>query len=159
MPSSSLSLHLLDAPATQALGQCLGQRLAAGSVLWLTGELGSGKTSLTQGIGLGLGITDAIASPTFTLLAEYLEGRIPLYHFDLYRLNATEADSLHLESYWEGEEVEPGIVAIEWPERLRYRPDRYLHIHLTHQGDSRQATLSPVGPGWDLAQLFDATPE
>lgn len=152
--SSPFTLLLPDAAATQALGQQLGQRLGAGTVLWLVGELGSGKTSLTQGIGLGLGITEAITSPTFTLIAEYHEGRLPLYHFDLYRLDAAGADQLHLESYWEGEEVEPGILAIEWPERLPYRPERYLQIQLLHLGESRQVQFVPVGAGWDLATLL-----
>jgi tRNA threonylcarbamoyladenosine biosynthesis protein TsaE len=96
----------------------------------LQGDLGSGKTTFIQGLGAGLGIAEPIVSPTFTLLCEYLEGRLPLYHFDLYRLSSTEVAALQVEQYWEGVEVEPGIVAIEWAERLGYRPDAYLQLSL-----------------------------
>lgn len=153
--AAPLLIPLANAEATHNLGLRLGQHLEANSVLLLEGNLGSGKTSLSQGIGAGLGL-DArdIASPTFTLIAEYLDGRLPFYHLDLYRLDAAGADQLHLESYWEGEEVEPGVMAIEWPERLTYLPDRYLHIQLHHRGEAREATITPQGTGWDLALLF-----
>jgi tRNA threonylcarbamoyladenosine biosynthesis protein TsaE len=142
----TLSLSLPDLHATQQLGFSLGQALPGGSVILLEGDLGSGKTSLVQGIGQGLGIEETIDSPTFTLINEYLNGRIPLYHLDLYRLNPAEVDGLHLETYWEGIEVEPGIVAIEWAERLSYKPEHYLKIQLSHQADgSRQAKLSAIG--------------
>ena len=74
------------------------------TILLLKGDLGAGKTTLVQGIGIGggLGITDAIVSPTFTLINEYPEGRLPLYHLDLYRLEPAEVRSLYLEKYWEG---------------------------------------------------------
>lgn len=153
--ASPLQISLANAEATHQLGLHLGQHLPAHSVLLLEGNLGSGKTSLSQGIGAGLGI-DAreIASPTFTLIAEYLEGRLPFYHLDLYRLDPAGVDQLHLESYWEGEEVEPGVMAIEWSDRLTYLPDRYLHIQLQHQGDARQATVTTQGKDWDLNLLF-----
>ncbi len=142
---SSMALNLSDATATHALGIHLGQTLSAGSVLLLEGELGSGKTTLVQGLGAGLGIAEAIDSPTFTLVNEYLNGRVPLYHLDLYRLDGDEVKTLCLETYWEGLEVEPGIVAIEWAERLPYKPANYLEIRLTYEGDRRLATLQPVG--------------
>jgi len=119
--------------------------------------LGSGKTTFVQGLGAGLGIPDTIDSPTFTLINEYLGGRVPLYHFDLYRLDPADTVTLTPELYWEGVEMEPGIVAIEWSERLPYYPDRYLQICLQHQGTQgvpgdptqgdpgRTALLTPVG--------------
>jgi tRNA threonylcarbamoyladenosine biosynthesis protein TsaE len=125
-------VFLADVAATHQFGYDLSNSLTAGTVLLLVGDLGSGKTSLVQGIAAGLGITDAITSPTFTLINEYLAGRCPLYHLDLYRLTLPEVAALHLEQYWEGWEVEPGTVAIEWPERLPYRPAEYLQIELTH---------------------------
>lgn len=102
-----LQLALPDAAATRRFGLILGRSLPAGSILLLQGDLGSGKTTLVQSIGEGLGISEAIVSPTFTLIHEYLEGRVPLYHLDLYRLNPAEVNSLHLETYWEGQEVPP----------------------------------------------------
>ncbi|PSB19163.1 tRNA (adenosine(37)-N6)-threonylcarbamoyltransferase complex ATPase subunit type 1 TsaE [Phormidesmis priestleyi ULC007] len=150
------SLLLPTATATRKLGIQLGQTLSAGSVLLLEGDLGSGKTTLVQGIGIGLGIKDSIDSPTFTLINEYLDGRVPLYHLDLYRLNLAETASLYPEIYWEGVEAEPGIVAIEWAERLSYKPQNYLEIRLEYDRDSgRQVTLNPVGH-FDLKSIISA---
>jgi len=133
---------LADAETTRSLGVKLGESLPAGSVILLEGDLGAGKTTLVQGIGKGLGITEPIVSPTFTLINEYPEGRIPLYHLDLYRLQPEEIEALNLESYWEGMEFPLGIVAVEWAERLPYKPLNYLKLSLTYQPDSgRQAEL------------------
>ncbi|NJN31533.1 MAG: tRNA (adenosine(37)-N6)-threonylcarbamoyltransferase complex ATPase subunit type 1 TsaE [Synechococcales cyanobacterium RM1_1_8] len=149
-------MRLPHAAATHRLGVQLGQILPAASLLLLAGDLGSGKTSLTQGIGAGLGIDPReIVSPTFTLIAEYTQGRLPLYHLDLYRLDGPGVDQLNLEQYWEGEEVEPGVVVIEWPERLTYRPDRYLQIQLSHRPIGRQADIVPVGADWNLKALLE----
>ncbi|AKG20815.1 tRNA (adenosine(37)-N6)-threonylcarbamoyltransferase complex ATPase subunit type 1 TsaE [Calothrix sp. 336/3] len=127
---------------THLLGNFLGKYLAPGSVLLLQGDLGAGKTTLVQGLAAGLGITDSVVSPTFTLINEYTEGRIPLYHLDLYRLEPPEVAALNLESYWEGVEVDLGIVAIEWSERLPYLPDSYLQIDLCHQNGENGAHTS-----------------
>ncbi|WP_396135872.1 tRNA (adenosine(37)-N6)-threonylcarbamoyltransferase complex ATPase subunit type 1 TsaE [Chamaesiphon sp. VAR_69_metabat_338] len=139
-------VQLADANDTHALGVELGQSLNAGSVLLLTGDLGSGKTTLVQGLAQGLNITDAIVSPTFTIINEYFSGRLPLYHLDLYRLDAPEVDDLHLETYWLGLESELGIMAIEWAERLSHLPPNYLRIELTYDTvDRRIAKLRDRG--------------
>jgi tRNA threonylcarbamoyladenosine biosynthesis protein TsaE len=130
---------------TLQLGRRLGETLPPGSVLWLEGDLGAGKTTLVQGIGQGLGITDPIVSPTFTLINEYLEGRIPLYHLDLYRLAENDIASLYPEIYWEGIEVEPGITAIEWAQRLPYHPPAYLRFNLSQAAGGRQLQIQAVG--------------
>ena len=136
-------VKLPDATATQKLGIDLGKSLTAGSVLLLTGDLGSGKTTLVQGLAQGMNIVDSIVSPTFTIINEYFSGRLPLYHLDLYRLTDAEVDDLHLESYWLGWESELGIVAIEWAERLSYLPEDYLQIELTYDSvDGRIAKIS-----------------
>ena len=141
-----MTLLLPNEIVTRRLGNTLGQILPPGIVLLLQGDLGSGKTTLIQGMGEGLGIAEPIVSPTFVLLNEYLEGRVPLYHLDLYRLDTSEVNALHLEGYWEGEEVPLGIVAIEWAERLPHKPDHYLQIELTLSSrGGRQAKLLPVG--------------
>jgi tRNA threonylcarbamoyladenosine biosynthesis protein TsaE len=146
-----ISLFLADEMATRNLGVALGRSLSPGSILLLEGDLGSGKTTLVQGIGAGLGITEPIASPTFILLNEYPEGRIPLYHLDLYRLEPSEVDALHLESYWDGTEFPLGIVAIEWAERLRYLPLSYLKVQLTWvETGGRQAVIGAIG---EMAQV------
>lgn len=134
-------LSLPDAEATHKFGVTLGRSFPAGTVILLEGDLGAGKTTLVQGIAEGLGIPDSIESPTFTLINEYLTGRIPLYHLDLYRLEPEEVEGLHLESYWDGLEMDLGIVAIEWAERLPYKPDNYLQICLSYCDSGRQIEL------------------
>ncbi|MDJ0678157.1 MAG: tRNA (adenosine(37)-N6)-threonylcarbamoyltransferase complex ATPase subunit type 1 TsaE [Calothrix sp. MO_167.B42] len=139
-----MKIVLKNAEATHQLGIYFGKSLGALSILLLEGDLGAGKTTLVQGIGKGLNINEPIVSPTFTLINEYTQGRIPLYHLDLYRLNTPEVANLNLETYWEGIEFTPGIVAIEWAERMPYKPHSYISLYLTHgDGDSRQARIIP----------------
>ena len=148
-----LTLHLPNASATHRLGDLLGQLLPAGTILLLEGNLGSGKTTLTQGIGQGLGITEPIVSPTFTLLNEYPEGRIPLYHFDLYRLDPAEVDALNPEVYWDSNEFPIGIVVIEWAERLPEVPANYLRVQLRSTAEEgaaesgRTVQIEAIGAG------------
>jgi tRNA threonylcarbamoyladenosine biosynthesis protein TsaE len=144
-------VNLPDQNATHQLGIELGQTLTAGSVLLLMGDLGSGKTTLVQGLAEGMKIVEAesmatqIVSPTFTIINEYFGGRLPLYHLDLYRLTTAEVDDLYLENYWSGVETELGIVAIEWAERLSNLPAHYLRIELTYdQLDGRIASISVI---------------
>ncbi len=144
-------LSLPDAEATRKLGVSLGRSLAAGTVILLQGDLGAGKTTLVQGIAEGLEIQDSVESPTFTLINEYLTGRIPLYHLDLYRLEPEETEALHLETYWDGLERDLGIVAIEWAERLQYKPDNYLQICLSYCDSGRQIELINHGQLLDLS--------
>lgn len=148
-------IHLPDAESTLQLGKILGESLSAGTVILLKGDLGAGKTTLVQGIGEALGIKDPILSPTFTLINEYTEGRLPLYHLDLYRLEPQETKGLYLHLYWEGVEVTPGIMAIEWAERLLYFPPNYLDIELSFTQDlQRQANIDLVGElDLDLSKL------
>lgn len=141
MTGNLINISLKNALATQQLGKILGESLPAGSVVLLDGDLGAGKTTLIQGIGVGLGIKDAIVSPTFTLINEYPEGRLPLYHLDLYRLDAEDIEALSPEIYWEGIEVEPGITAIEWAQRLPYQPSNYLKIELQPVEFGREAKV------------------
>lgn len=145
---------LADAEATRQLGVNLGQSLVAGSVLLLEGDLGSGKTTLVQGIGEGLGITESIVSPTFTLINEYTQGRLPLYHLDLYRLPSEEVRQLNLESYWNELEYPLGIVAIEWAERLIEKPPTYLKLCLTYENQQRQVKIYNFGVALELDEFL-----
>lgn len=141
MSTSVIDLYLADRAATQDFGRRLGQTLAPMTLL-LEGGLGAGKTTLIQGLGEGLGIGEPIVSPTFTLICEYLEGRIPLYHLDLYRLTADAVDGLNLDQYLDPLEREPGILAIEWPDRLRYPPADGLRLTLAYGPELRAARKS-----------------
>ncbi|MDY6899774.1 MAG: tRNA (adenosine(37)-N6)-threonylcarbamoyltransferase complex ATPase subunit type 1 TsaE [Cyanobacteriota bacterium] len=146
-----MKILLKDALATQRLGTILGQTLKANTVILLEGDLGAGKTTLVQGLGKGLGIDEPIVSPTFTIINEYNRARLPLYHLDLYRLETAEIIGLNLDTYWEGIEVEPGIVAIEWAQRMPYKPDAYLTIHLAN--DNKSEYLEEANSAARFAQI------
>ncbi len=111
-------------------------QLEAGDVLLLDGDLGAGKTSLTKGLAAGLGITRPVKSPTFTIIREYQEGRLPLYHMDIYRLEDGGVEDLGLEEYFEGD----GVSVVEWPEFLGVvLPDEYLMIQIEKDADDDDA--------------------
>ena len=114
---------------TQALGAALGKSAQPGDLLLLCGDLGSGKTCLTQGIAWGLMVADAVRSPTFVLATEYA-GRLPLYHIDLYRLDdIREVDDLGLDDYIEGE----GVCVVEWADKaMPFFPGDHLLVELEH---------------------------
>lgn len=100
---------------TRALGEKLGREAAAGQVYTLTGDLGVGKTVFTQGFARGLGVKEHVNSPTFTIVQEYGEGRLPFYHFDVYRIgDIEEMDEIGYEDYFYGE----GVCLIEWAELI-----------------------------------------
>ena len=100
---------------TRALGEKLWREAAAGQVYTLTGDLGVGKTVFTQGFARGLGVKEHVNSPTFTIVQEYGEGRLPFYHFDVYRIgDIEEMDEIGYEDYFYGE----GVCLIEWAELI-----------------------------------------
>jgi len=141
----SVNLVLDNLAKTVHFGRHLGNMALAGDIFTLSGDLGSGKTTLTQAIGQGLAVPPHcyITSPTFSLLHEY-PGRIPLYHMDLYRLaTADEVAELGFEDYLYGD----GLTVIEWPDRLQdLTPDSRLDIHLSFTGqNSRLAVLTAYG--------------
>ena len=111
---------------TFALGKQIGESVAPGSVLTLVGDLGVGKTVFTQGLAEGLGISDAVNSPTFTIVQIYEEGRIPLYHLDVYRIgDISEMDEIGYEDCFYGD----GVSLIEWADLIReILPDHYTQI-------------------------------
>jgi tRNA threonylcarbamoyladenosine biosynthesis protein TsaE len=119
---------------TSAAGEALARSLSPGDVVLLYGELGAGKTAFVRGLARGLGTDPAeVSSPTFTLIQEY-RGRVPLFHVDLYRLHEQEVDDLGLEELVLG----GGIVAIEWAERWRGRPDEGVEVRIEDAGEDRR---------------------
>lgn len=115
---------------TRRLGERLGALLRAGDVVFLTGDLGAGKTTFSKGVARGLGVRGEVTSPTFTLVAEYV-GRVPVAHMDLYRLQQEGAQELQLaaigvEDYLMGHHV----VLVEWPGSLVNEVDDALHIEI-----------------------------
>ncbi len=113
----------------------LGKKSKPGDIFALRGDLGCGKTILAKGIAKGLGIEDNITSPTFTLMEVY-SAEVPLYHFDLYRIESEdELDNLFFEEYWEGD----GVSVIEWAERAGERlPESRINIDIEYIDDSRR---------------------
>lgn len=100
---------------TEALGEELGRRVPAGTVIAFTGDLGAGKTAFTRGLARGLGIEGRVTSPTFTIVNEYPGGRLPLFHFDMYRLDSS--DEL-FDIGWEEYLDRGGVCAVEWSENV-----------------------------------------
>ena len=111
-----MATFISNSPAeTEAIARQLAQRVPAGSILALKGDLGSGKTSFVRGVVAGLGSTADVTSPTFTIVHEYPGGRIPVYHFDFFRIeNQQSAERLGLDEYFFGD----GVSVIEWADRF-----------------------------------------
>ena len=137
---------------THQYGLQLGSMVRSGDVILLYGNLGAGKTHFTQGIAEGLGIMGAVRSPTFTLVNEYQDGRLPLYHIDLYRLDGDrDIASIGLDEYFD----EEGIVVVEWPEKGEaWLPADALHIHITYLSDKTRA-LQLKASGTHSISLFN----
>ena len=128
---------------TRALGRLLARELPTGTILLLSGPLGAGKTSLVQGLAEGLGISEAITSPTFALAQHYPQGTPRLVHLDLYRLeHPSSADELFLQEEEEARAA-GALMAVEWPERLRLDLPEAWRLDLRHQDEGRLAQLSP----------------
>ena len=124
-----------------ALGKQLGKLLEKQDVIILSGDLGAGKTTFTKGIAKGLGIDQMIKSPTYTIVREY-EGRLPLYHLDVYRIG-NDPDSIDLDDFLYGE----GVTIIEWGELLdESLLGDYLLISISHHGDGRRLLFESFGP-------------
>ena len=115
-----------SAEETFTLGKALGEKASPGQIYTLDGDLGTGKTVFTQGVAAGLGITEAISSPTFTIIQEYDTGRLPLYHFDVYRIgDIEEMEEIGYDDYFFGE----GICLIEWADLIReILPEHVIRI-------------------------------
>ena len=130
-----------SAAETQALGQRLAKRLLPGDVIAYFGDLGAGKTALTRGIAQGLGVTDLVTSPTYTIVNEYLTGRIPLFHFDMYRLGSS--DEL-FDIGWEDYLARGGVCAVEWSENVEDALRDAIHITIEKdplEPDTRRITI------------------
>ncbi len=134
-----------SAQQTRELGKRLGELCFENCVITLSGDLGAGKTTLTQGLAQGLGIQGTISSPTFTILKIY-QGRLPLYHFDAYRLEGSDED-LGFEEMIDGD----GVAVIEWPEFMsREIPEEVLRITMRRvEEDQRELLFTAVGKSYE----------
>ncbi|WP_400245187.1 tRNA (adenosine(37)-N6)-threonylcarbamoyltransferase complex ATPase subunit type 1 TsaE [Niallia sp. JL1B1071] len=130
-----------NAEETIGFAERIGLLLEAGDVITLEGDLGAGKTTFTKGIAKGLGIAKTVNSPTFTIIKEY-QGKLPLYHMDVYRLKDSEED-LGFDEYFEGD----GVTVVEWAHLIEDQlPVEFLQIQLFYDNTSgRKIVLSPKG--------------
>ena len=131
-----------SADETQALGQKLASRLAPGDVIAYFGDPGAGKTAFTRGLAQGLGITDPVTSPTYTIVNEYLSGRIPLFHFDMYRLSSS--DEL-FDIGWEDYLSRGGVCAVEWSENVEDALQDAIRVTIekdADEPDTRHITIT-----------------
>lgn len=131
-----------SAEETMEFANRIAQKLTPGTVLTLEGDLGAGKTTFTKGLAQGLGIKRTVNSPTFTIIKEYSDGTLPLYHMDVYRLEESDED-LGFDEYFHGN----GVTVVEWAHFIRDRlPAELLQIKIIYVNDTeRQIVLIPTG--------------
>lgn len=127
--------YVSNSPAeTENLGAALAERLKPGTVVAFSGDLGAGKTAFVRGMARGLGISERVTSPTFTIVNEYEGGRLPLFHFDMYRLNS--ADDL-FDIGWEDYLARGGVCAVEWSENVADAlPEDTVRVRIAREGDT-----------------------
>ena len=133
-----------SASKTRELGVRLAEQLKAGDVILMDGELGAGKSELARGVAKGLGVQETVTSPSFTILNVYESGRVPLYHFDWYRLeSAEEIFELGMDEYLGGD----GVALVEWPDRCPDAiPEDFLRIRIEATGENtRRITEEAYG--------------
>jgi tRNA threonylcarbamoyladenosine biosynthesis protein TsaE len=145
-----------SAAETRAFGLRLGETAAPGCVAALVGDLGAGKTCLSQGIAAGLGVRGPVTSPTFVIVQAYPDGRLPFFHADYYRLGEeSELTELGLDEILEGE----GVAAVEWADRFwETLPEDHLRLALAFEGaETRGLTVEATGPRaaawWEAARV------
>ncbi|MBQ8580120.1 MAG: tRNA (adenosine(37)-N6)-threonylcarbamoyltransferase complex ATPase subunit type 1 TsaE [Oscillospiraceae bacterium] len=142
-------IFFTNSPAeTEAVGAALGNMLDAGTVIAYRGDLGAGKTAFTRGLAKGLGCKELVTSPTYTIVNEYLSGRLPLFHFDMYRLHSS--DDLW-DIGWEDYLERDGICAVEWSENVADAMEDAIAVTIEKLGeDARRITIEG---GESLADL------
>ena len=140
-------VELPDLAAIEAFGARIAARLRPGDVIALSGGLGAGKTTLSQGIGEGVGVREPVTSPTFVIARVHRDGRVPLVHVDAYRLGSVaDVDDLDLDA-----STGDSVTVVEWGQGLVERlADEHLVVRLDRRDDDvRTAVLVPHGPGWE----------
>jgi len=152
----SLMIESNSAKQTEEIGQKLATILEPGDIIALTGELGAGKTVLTKGIAKGLEVKETITSPTFTIIREY-QGRLPLFHFDVYRIESPQLEELGYEEYF----FSDGVSIIEWSERIADKlPKNYLEVAIDYGLKENERKLDFIAHGkwekriWQLKKMF-----
>ena len=120
---------------TEAVGAALAQQLQPGDVIAYVGGLGAGKTAFTRGLARGLGVSDSVTSPTYTIVNEYLSGKMPLFHFDMYRLGS--ADDL-FDIGWDDYLERGGVCAVEWSENVTEAMENAIWVRIERLSDEQR---------------------
>ena len=141
-----VKIYLENEEQTKEIGYKLGQLLTPKSVVCLIGDLGAGKTTMTQSLAKALEVDDYITSPTFNIVNEY-EGRMPLYHFDVYRIGSSdEMYDIGFDEYIDGD----GVCMIEWANLIEdILPNEYLYIEMNYKETGREMILTPKGEKYE----------
>lgn len=134
---------------TEQLGEQLAKKLKPGTVIAYEGDLGAGKTAFTRGLARGLGITERVTSPTYTIVNEY-PGKIPLFHFDMYRLSSSEE---LFDIGWEDYLERGGILAVEWSERVADAMENPLRISIRRSPEEENGRIITLEGGEQFADL------
>ena len=141
--------YITHSPAeTEAVGAALAKSLRPGALIAYRGDLGAGKTAFTRGLAKGLGCTDMVTSPTYTIVNEYLNGRMPLFHFDMYRL--ASSDDLW-DIGWEDYLERGGICAVEWSENVDDAMENAIYVTIYKTGEESRRIV--IEGGENLADL------
>ena len=132
---------------TEQFGENFSKLVQAGDVVLLNGDLGVGKTTFTRGLARGLGIKKNVKSPTFTLIREYKDGRLPLYNMDAYRLESSPDEDLGFDEYFQGN----GVTVVEWPQFIKDEvPDDHISVNIKRQNeDDRQISIKLYGSSYE----------
>lgn len=136
-----MEYHTHSELETERVGEELAHSLAPGTVIAFTGDLGAGKTAFTRGLARGLGVADRVTSPTFTIVNEYAGGRLPLFHFDMYRLESS--DEL-FDIGWEDYLRRGGVCAVEWSEKVSDALEGAITIDV-RRGDGENDRIITIG--------------
>ncbi len=151
-----MQLHIENEVAMERLGNMIAACLKGGEIIYLKGELGAGKTTLTRGLLRGLGYSGTVKSPTYTLVENYELSPVAVYHFDLYRLNdPEELEDMGIRDYCQGQ----AVCLFEWPERgTGVLPDADLMVAISHADSARDVTVSAGSASGNimLGNLADA---
>lgn len=139
-----MEYHTHSEGETEAVGEALGKNVPAHTVIAFTGDLGAGKTAFTRGLARGLGISDRVTSPTFTIVNEYEGGRLPLFHFDMYRLESSEE---LFDIGWEDYLRRGGVCAVEWSEKVSDALAGALRVDIRRGETDSDRVITVTGEG------------
>ena len=141
-------IHIANEKDTEKLGEKIGRHVRPGTVIALIGDLGTGKTTLTKSIARGLGVTETVTSPTFNIIREYRSGRLPLFHFDVYRIgDPDEMFELGYEEYFYGD----GVCVVEWADIIEeLLPEDALVIYIDRGASDEEREYRIEGTAEDI---------